>query len=131
VEDVLRQRISPLDLVGARCPGFNAADEVMNSSLLDSVVAAAGWTGSELVPVGDCHMAGSVDIAFPVVPGGISVRPLLKTEDLNLIRRAMVVYIKHGCGLDGGRCQWLMSRMLRKAMLKKEDGVCGSGDGRQ
>jgi integrase len=56
------------------------------------------------------------DVLIPVVPDGVSVRPLLKTEDLRLIRKAFLWCIRSGtAGFSEGDMRDLMSRMLRKA----------------
>ena len=52
---------------------------------------------------------------FPDVDDGVKVRPLLRTDDLRLIRRAFIGYCVSGhAGADGERCKELFKRMLRK-----------------
>lgn len=52
---------------------------------------------------------------FPEIGEGVRVRPLLKTDDLRLIRRVFVGYIRTGgAGGDEVRCRALFKRMLRR-----------------
>ncbi len=51
---------------------------------------------------------------FPEIRDGVVVRPRLKTEDLRLIRKALVRYVEVGSFREGVRCRDLLKRMLRK-----------------
>jgi len=59
---------------------------------------------------------------LPEIVEGVEVRPLLKTEDLRLIRKGFVALIRSGidCNLldftdrDDARARDLLKRMLRK-----------------
>ena len=52
---------------------------------------------------------------FPEIGEGVAVRPLLKTEDLILIRRGfMEMAVRERYGGDVGRARELMKRMVRR-----------------
>jgi hypothetical protein len=52
---------------------------------------------------------------FRKVGDGVSVRSLFGTEDLRLVRRAFIGYIRSGlAGSDGVECRNLFRRMLRR-----------------
>ena len=52
---------------------------------------------------------------FRDIGEGVAVRPLLKTDDLKLIRRAFEGYVRSGlAGSDGVKCRDLFRRMLQK-----------------
>ena len=56
-----------------------------------------------------------LDEQFPEIDDGIKVRPLLKNEDLRLIRRLFMVAIRSdGTGADEMGARVLMRRILKK-----------------
>jgi len=58
---------------------------------------------------------------FPDIGDGIEVRPLLKTDDLRLIRRAFIGYCMSGlAGADEVKAKDLMKRMLRKVKIQED-----------
>ena len=59
---------------------------------------------------------GKVVTEFPEISDGVGVRPLLKSEDLRVIRRAFIVYCESGKAsvFEEGRMMLLMKRMLRR-----------------
>lgn len=105
VEEEVQKRISPLALVakyGGETrqlslpgPGETSADaEVVN----------------EAVAIDDL-----VEEQFAVIEDGVNVRPLLKTEDLRLIREAFISYVRSGtAGRSEFRCRELLKRLLRR-----------------
>jgi len=57
-----------------------------------------------------------LDEQFPEVADGVEVRPLLKTDDLRLVRLAFVGFIRSGsAGSSEVDMRFLLKRMLRKA----------------
>ena len=64
-------------------------------------------------------------IELPEISEGVVVRPLLKTEDLRLMRRAFKCYVESlGVGVlrdykvcDDVKCRDLLTRMLRKSRV--------------
>lgn len=55
----------------------------------------------------------ALPLVVPEVPDGAAVRPLLKTEDLRLLRKVFVDYVGRG-GEGSALVVELMWRMLRK-----------------
>lgn len=115
-EDLIQQRISPLRLVGEKVfgeGGFKAAKVkqlMMGGEAVD--------VGSEVVSLGEGEVVDGVvdllDEQFAEIGDGVKVRPLLKTEDLRLLRRVFVRDIRSGfAGSDELRCKELMKRILR------------------
>jgi len=52
---------------------------------------------------------------FPEIGEAVKVRPLLKADDLRLMRKCFIGYIRNGlAGSDEVRYRELMKRMLRK-----------------
>ena len=57
-----------------------------------------------------------LDEQFSEIGEGVAVRPLLKTDDLRLMRRVFIRDIRSGfAGSDEVACRELMKRMLRFA----------------
>ena len=54
---------------------------------------------------------------FRAIRDGVEVRSRLKTEDLRLIRKALVRYVEVGSFREGVRCRDLFNRMLRKVKV--------------
>jgi len=116
-EDLIQQRISPLRLVGEKVfgeGGFEVAEVkqlTMGGEGID--------VGSEVVPSGEVEVDdGVVDLLaeqFREVRDDMMVHPLFKADDLRLIRRVFMGYIKSGmAGSDEAKCRVLFGRMLRK-----------------
>jgi len=103
-EDVLQQRISPLRLMGDKI------NEGMQTLRLPE-------GGSGVVEGEFAEVADAVDTLLTgemgEIPDGVSVRPLLKTEDLRLVRKVFVDYVGRG-GEGAMEAVRLLKRMLRK-----------------
>jgi len=119
-EDVLQQRISPLRLVGEKVFGEGGEGLVEAKQLTTGSEGEVveGEASTLLEPV-EAEVVDQVvdflDEQFPEIDDGIKVRPLLKTEDLRLIRRLFMVAIRsNGAGSDEMRARELMRRMLKK-----------------
>ena len=104
-EDVIQQRVSPLRIL---------SDKVMAGGKMLALPVGGGGTVdgefAEVVPDAvDTLLTGEMG----EIPDGVSVRPLLKTEDLRLVRKVFVDYV--GRGGDGSmEAVRLLKRMLRK-----------------
>jgi integrase len=107
VEEGIQQNISPLKLVAER-----VKDESLYKQKM--LTEKAGGNGDANL-VEDDEVDGLVDSMFPVVPVGISIRPLLKSEDLILIRKGFMEMVSNSrYRVDVGRARELMRRILRK-----------------
>ena len=113
-EDVLRQRISPLRLVGERVLGsdvFGMADKTKQLTMGGEVISVEV---SELAEV-SAVVVDLLEEQFPEISDGVRVRSLLKTEDLKLIRKAFLGYIRSGVAAsEEVDMRYLLKRMLRK-----------------
>lgn len=114
-EDVLQQRISPLRLVLEKVSsgvGFDPLQLTMGSEVVEGVTSAAVVAvEGEVAEVVDL-----VDDMFPEIKDGVEVRSVFKTDDLKLIRRAFIGYVRSGSdGSDELKLRFLLKRMLRKA----------------
>jgi len=116
-EDLIQQRISPLRLVGEKVFGEGgfAVAEVKQLRMGGEAIEV----GSEVVPSGEGEaVAGVVDLLdeqFREVRDDMLVHPVLKADDLRLIKRACIGYIRSGlAGSDESKCRVLFGRMLRK-----------------
>jgi len=116
VEDELALGLSPLQIIGEEFNRENGGEEEykqigFGEEIPDDTRA--------LVPLG-AVVAGEAgyDIEsalYPEVVDGIGIRPLLKTEDVRLLRRICVWYERNGeSSSDKVRARDLMRRMLRK-----------------
>jgi len=114
-EDVIKQRISPLRLVGEKVLG--GAGMVGLETKQIPMVAGADVFGDEVgVVEGEAVdvVDDMLDEQFAEISDGVAVRPLLKTEDLRLMRRLFMVAIRSGSvGSDETEARGLMKRMLR------------------
>ena len=81
------------------------------------MVAGAGVFGDEMgVVEGEAVdvVVDMLDEQFAEISDGVAVRPLLKTENLRLMRRLFLVAIRSGgVGSDETEARELMKRMLR------------------
>ena len=119
-EDVLQQRISPLRLVGEKVfgEGGKGLVEAKQLTMGSEGKVVEGEASTLLEPV-EAEVIDQVndflDEQFPEIDDGVRVRPLLKTEDLRLIRQLFMVAIRSdGAGSDEMRARVLMRRMLKK-----------------
>ena len=107
-EDVIQQRISPLRLIGERMFG-STMPEMRQLSMV-------GVNGSELVEGEEVDVVNDfLDEQFREITEDMVVRSQFKANDLRLIRRAFIGYIRSG--VDDGdevRCKDLFRRMLRR-----------------
>jgi len=119
-EDVLQQRISPLRLIGEKVFGESGGMIELEAKQIPMVAGAdalgneLGVVDGEVVEVVD-QVVDFLDEQFPEISDGVAVRPLLKTEDLRLMRRLFMVAIRsNGAGSDEMRARVLMKRIIKK-----------------
>jgi len=119
-EDVLQQRISPLRLVGEKVFGEGGGMVGLKPKQIpmvagdDALGDKLGVVDGEVVEVVD-QVVDFLDEQFPEISDGVAVRPLLKTEDLRLMRRLFMVAIRsNSAGSDEMRARVLMRRMLKR-----------------
>jgi len=114
---VMSDEYSPLRLLDERYKKAHGSDE--QPLLLGDGEASSESTA--LVPVSgevvvEPGMEDLVGDMFPKVGEGVKVRPLLKYEDLLLMREVFVWYASHNRSSNNGvRARELMRRMLRKS----------------
>lgn len=114
-EDVIQQRISPLRLLGEKA--FSEAESSVAAKQMGMGDVADEGKGTDLMVIGEPDVVNDfLDEQFSEIGEGVTVRPLLKTDDLRLIRRVFIRDIRSGfAGSDEVRCRELMKRMLRFA----------------
>jgi integrase/recombinase XerD len=117
VEDSLQQSISPLQLVKETAIfGHENMDNVVQTEFDSSQM-----TGSELVVVKpeadkvDNGVPEYIKDMFPEVEAGRETRPLLKENDLNLLRNIFIEYSGNG----GNHENMLKARELMKRILRR------------
>lgn len=109
-EESIAQGISPLSLLGQEIASARESGRAL-PMLTDGSEVVEG----EFVEVDGNGHDDMLEELIPEVADGISVRPLLKTEDLRLMRRVFIMYIRGGdVGNDDVRLRELMRRFLRK-----------------
>jgi len=113
-EDGLAQGVSPLELIGDAVRDGSSGVEVKQIGLGETVEV-----GTDLVQYGPAVVVengSSLDAdVFPEIPGDVKVRPLLKADDLSLLRRLMVVCFN----TDVGRQDALEGRVLLRRIMRK------------
>lgn len=116
-EDILQQRISPLKLMGDQVYGEIANDELkqlelksgINETPLDQPIE------QNETPTSNPQIIDLFELEFDEIKENITIRSQLNSDDLNLLRRAMIAYAKTGtAGQDKDRSKALLRRMLRK-----------------
>lgn len=111
-EDLIQQRISPLRLVGERVFGDGAFGAGAEQKQI-SMVAGADVLEADVVSTD--VVVDLLEEQFAEVDDGVEVRPLLKTEDLRLVRMAFIGFIRSGeAGSSEVAMRYLLKRMLRK-----------------
>ena len=109
-EEVLQQRISPLRLVGEQVLGEGLKQLSMGSGETEGIEGEFSEVKKE-----DDVVEDLLEEQFAEIKEGVEVRSLLKTDDLRLIRKAFIGYIRSGGdGTDEVALRSLMKRMLRK-----------------
>jgi integrase len=108
VEEEMQKGISPLKLVADRITDgdmFRQKQLPMNGS----------EDGGDVEVVDGDGVDDLIVEMFPEINEGVAIRPLLKTEDLMLIRKGfMEMAIREKYSRDVGRARELMKRMLRR-----------------
>lgn len=117
VEDSLQQTISPLQLVGEMA----SEGHVKDSQTVQGEFTDSEMKGNELVLVkseigkGDNSVPEYIKDMFPEVEAGRETRPLLKENDLNLMRNIFIEYSGNGGNHDNMlKARELMKRILRR-----------------
>jgi integrase len=105
VEEVLQQEISPLGIVMNGVKGEGGEQKPL--------MLGSGGEG-DFIEVEPEVIDDMLEEKFREVNGGVSVRPKLKVEDISIIRKAFIGYIRSEGSMDEGRCRELYNRMLRK-----------------
>jgi len=114
VEDEIQQSVSPLDLVVQ-----GLSDSLMEHSV-QGVFSSSTSSSTALVPADDGARAVDNDMIeemFPLIEDGAKVRPLLKTDDLRLLRMAFIGLAKSG----GSHIRVLQGRELLKRILRRRN----------
>ena len=106
VEEEIQKGISPLKLV---------ADRITDDSMFKQKQLPEGMIiNSEEETISD-EVDELIVEMFPDIDEGVSVRPMLKTEDLKLIRKGfMEMTIRGRYSADAGKARELMKRMMRR-----------------
>ncbi|UCB43428.1 MAG: site-specific integrase [Dehalococcoidales bacterium] len=119
----IQQRISPLEIVISTSKYTEPVDAEWREPVpvkqlatgKDGEVSIAPVEVSEFVDVEEGEFDDIFKEVIPEIGKGVSIRPLLKEDDLKLIRRAFINYIRSGdAGSDEGCAKSLMRRMLRR-----------------
>lgn len=118
-EEKIHRKLSPLQLISDRVlNGKNGQEEngghkqLELADSIDESSTALTIAEQEIIPLEDESFYQDM---FPEVQDDIEIRPLLKSEDLRLVRRIFVDYSRHGGNhLDMLKARELMKRMLRK-----------------
>lgn len=119
-EEGLAQAISPLEIISESVRNGNVKIEARQISMGEEVEVVEGEGNTALVKVGhevrvDDESSDIYEDMFPDVGEDITVRPLLKTDDLRFLRRALINYARQGeISADMGKGRLLMKRILRK-----------------
>ena len=117
-EDVLQQRISPLRLVGEQVfkeAGFGVAGKVKQLTMGGEIINVEASEFEKVEAEVSEGVLDLLDEQFPEIEEGVKVRSAFGTEDLRVIRRAFLGYIRGGsAGSDEGTLRYLLRRMLRK-----------------
>ena len=107
IEEEIQKGISPLKLVADR---INDSDMFKHKQL----PMETRKVGSEIEVVNDGVDDLMVEM-FPEINEGVAIRPLLKTNDLMLIRKGFLeMAITGRYSADVGKARELMKRMLRR-----------------
>lgn len=116
-EAVLQQKISPLRLVGERVLGEDGMVEIKQIPMVagEGGKEDDGVVEGKIVAVGDV-VDDFLDEQFPDIGDGVKVRSVFSSEELKLVRRAFIGYLRFGkkLGNDEPKLKALMKRMLRK-----------------
>lgn len=115
VEQEIQQEISPLKLVGEAAFNGNGNGKVEPRQI--GMVEGEG-VGTDLVLAEPEIVEGKPDFTddmFPEIPDGREVRPLLRTDDLRLMRRIFIEYARR----DGNHQDMLKSRELMKRITRR------------
>lgn len=118
-ENVIQQRISPLALVGKQVLGeaFDI-EQMFGESVEPKQLPMKGTPDNGEGEVIEGEVLNVVDLVedmFPEIKDGVEVRSVFKADDLRLIRRAFVGYVRSGsAGPDELKLRLLLKRMLRK-----------------
>ncbi len=105
-EDAIQQEISPMELAGVKVGGEDGRQLAIEGAKRLALPAPGGTVGS---------VSDLIEDLFPAVPDGVEVRPRLDSDDLRLMRDALMdlMRIRNENG-SGSRCVQLMRRMLRR-----------------
>lgn len=114
VEDKMRMGISPLELVGVDLFGEEIKQiETNNKQIEFDQEVPEDMKDIIIVETVDKPILEELDI-FPKIKEGIKVRPLLKSEDLKIIKSMIKYYLNYNKDEDGYKALELLKRMLRK-----------------
>ena len=111
VEEEIQKGISPLKLV---------ADRIHDSDMFTQkqLPMKGSEDGGNAEVVDGDGVDDLIVEMFPEISEGVEIRPLLKTEDLTLIRKGfMEMAIREKYSGDVGRARELMKRMLRRVRV--------------
>jgi hypothetical protein len=117
VQDKLKQKHSPLDILAKKV--FTENSNFVQTNLLDN---ASNSTSTALIPATskvDNIEDSLINDSFALIPDDFKpIRPLLKADDLQLIRRAFITVSKYGEVLgDPALARRLFRRMTRRSNL--------------
>ena len=106
-EDVIQQRISPLRLIGEKM--FGDMPEMKQLAMVEG-------NGSNLMEGEEVDVVSDfLNEEFREINDDMVVRSQFKADDLRLLRRAFIGYIRSGvANSDESKCRDLFKRMLRR-----------------
>jgi integrase len=118
IETELAQETSPLKLVAEQI----FKDNPNNPNIRQTAMLTAGQS-TEIVATNPPNPTDTLlQTSYAIVPEGTHIRPLLKYEDIQLIRRAFIALSQYGEILtDGSATRDLYHRLTRKAPTIQQD----------
>jgi integrase/recombinase XerD len=120
VESKLQQKISPLKLVNDQL--FSENSNFKQSNLLPSPDGEQSNTNLPIPAVKTNTVDSLIESSFPSIPDGTKIRPDLKTEDIRLLRRALICLSQFGqITTDSKEARILFNRITRRTETINND----------
>jgi integrase/recombinase XerD len=113
VEDKLQQKISPLKLVNDQL--FSRNSNFKQAALLSSSNGKQINTNLPISATVTNTLDTLIESSFALIPDGTTIRPNLKTEDIRLLRRALICLSQFGQVItDSKEARILFNRITRR-----------------